>query len=359
MTIKLFCSCTSEDVPSLKSFERALASLKRSGLVQFRSSQQLLPGADIRASVNEGLDSANVIVLLVSSSFIDSDSCWNDELPRAMRRHEHHEARLIPVLVGPCLWDEAPFAALKPLPADARPIALWPNEDDAWTSVAVGIKEVIKDIQFEQLRQAAPKSVREKASGADASRIMNISDELEALADQPGIRFSPEELLKWGDGRFVSNDIEDAIRLYRKAIAAAPEAANGWHKLAFAFDEGHRDHEEALRFYDVALALDASLVETHIDRSYVLRHLGSFAASVDAATTALKLDPSNARAAYNRACSCARAGSKAEALASLDTAIGLQPARYRSMARRDPDFQSMRDVAEFVALVEAAGERAG
>jgi hypothetical protein len=57
------------------------------------------------------------------------------------------------------------------------------------------------------------------------------------------------------------------------------------------------------------------------------------------------------RVAYDRACLHALAGDADEALASLRIAIEREP-QDREAARKDPDFESLRDNAEFQALVD-------
>lgn len=339
---RLFCSYAPEDEQHLFAFDRALVTLKRLGLVNVWSYKQVPPGAILRDAIKAALDAAHIFVMLVSSSFIGSDDCWNNEMTPALERRGRGEVRVVPVLVGPCLLDSTPLADLKPLPENNRPVVSWANQDEAWASVAIGINALVKDMQFEELQKAAPKTIRDKPIESVALRMRTLVDGIAALSkSQTDMVFSADELMRWGDARFVSGNIEEAIGLYRKAISSSPETAIAWHRLAFALDEGYSRLGEALRFYDVAISLDATLVEAHIDRSYVLRHLGRFAESIASAARALELDVENARAAYNLACSQARAGNQVEAIASLSKAIALNPKRYGHMAAHDPDFSSI------------------
>ena len=54
-------------------------------------------------SIDDHLNSADVIVLLVSADFLASDYCYDIEMRRAMKRHEAGEARVIPVILRPCV----------------------------------------------------------------------------------------------------------------------------------------------------------------------------------------------------------------------------------------------------------------
>lgn len=62
-------------------------------------------GDEWRAQIERNLDSANVILLLVSADFIASDYGRSEEVSRALARHAAGEARaipVIPVILRPC-----------------------------------------------------------------------------------------------------------------------------------------------------------------------------------------------------------------------------------------------------------------
>jgi hypothetical protein len=60
---------------------------------------------------------------LVSADFFASDYCYGTEMKRALERQEAGEAQVIPILVRPVDWKNAPFAHLQALPTGANPIA--------------------------------------------------------------------------------------------------------------------------------------------------------------------------------------------------------------------------------------------
>ena len=88
-----------------------------------------------------------MIVLLVSANFLASDYSIDIELKRAMERHEAGEARVIPIFIKPCDWAGTSFGKLQALPKDAKPVTNWPNQDDAWTDIAKGLRHVIEAIR--------------------------------------------------------------------------------------------------------------------------------------------------------------------------------------------------------------------
>ena len=84
--------------------------------------------------------------MLVSADFMASDYCYDVEMQRAMARHEAQEARVIPVILRPVDWQEAPFGKLQALPTDGKPITDWSNQDTAFVNVASGIRTVAQEL---------------------------------------------------------------------------------------------------------------------------------------------------------------------------------------------------------------------
>jgi hypothetical protein len=92
------------------------------------------------------LNTAQIILLLISPSFMASDFCYNIEMKRALERHERGEAYVIPVILYPALWQDSPIAKLQVLPYDGKPISQWRDRDAAFVEVATGIRKVIEKI---------------------------------------------------------------------------------------------------------------------------------------------------------------------------------------------------------------------
>lgn len=144
--IEVFCSCAHEDEAALHKLEAHLSSLKRQGLLSLWYSRLIEPGLDWARSIDKHLERASVILLLISADFLASDYCYGIEMTRALERHAAGEVRVIPILVRPVDWQGTPFAHLSVLPADARALTIWDNEDTALAAVAAGIRRVIEDL---------------------------------------------------------------------------------------------------------------------------------------------------------------------------------------------------------------------
>jgi len=144
--IELFCSYAHEDEAHLQKLETHLSILKRQGLISTWHDRQITAGTEWAQAIDTHLNSASVILLLISPDFFASDYCYGLEMTRALERHKANEARVIPILLRHVDWKGAPFAHLQALPTNAKPVTSWSNRDEAWASVAVGIRRVIEDL---------------------------------------------------------------------------------------------------------------------------------------------------------------------------------------------------------------------
>ena len=117
-----------------------LSQLKRDGLIEEWSDQQILAGSDRVQAIDRALHSAHIILLLISADFLASDQT---EMQYALERHRAGVARVIPIIVRPCDWRHSPFADLQCLPSNAKPITIWDNRDEAFASIAQELRRVI------------------------------------------------------------------------------------------------------------------------------------------------------------------------------------------------------------------------
>jgi len=143
---KLFVSYAPEDDRHRDDLDHHLASLRREGNVDVWFDARIAPGEDWRARIGQELSGSDVILLLISANFLASDFCVDEEMAHAVERHRQGTARVIPIAVRAADWGQMPFAKLRALPRNRRPVTLWANHDEGWTDVAEGIREVIASL---------------------------------------------------------------------------------------------------------------------------------------------------------------------------------------------------------------------
>ncbi len=73
MPVNLFISYSSEDKELLRQLQKHLMSLQRRNLIDTWSKSEILPGADWKQHIEEQINKADIILLLISPDFIASD----------------------------------------------------------------------------------------------------------------------------------------------------------------------------------------------------------------------------------------------------------------------------------------------
>jgi hypothetical protein len=142
--IDVFLSYAHADEGMRDKLDKHLAIFRRRGVITVWHDRKILVGEEWAGRIDEQINVADIILLLVSSDFLSSDYCYSIEMERALKRYEDGEACVIPVILRPCYWQEAPFGKLQALPKDAKPITTWLNDDEAYLSVAQGIRSAVE-----------------------------------------------------------------------------------------------------------------------------------------------------------------------------------------------------------------------
>ena len=141
---KIFISYSKSDKAYLENLQKQLNPLVRQELVEVWDDTHLVPGANWDQSIRQELLTADIILLLVSADLMATDYIWDIEMSAALERHARGEAVVIPVIIRPCMWQDAPFARLTALPAKGKPVSKWKQEDEAWQQVVEKIAEVVR-----------------------------------------------------------------------------------------------------------------------------------------------------------------------------------------------------------------------
>ena len=73
------------------------------------SDREIAIGDDWHQSIVQQLSVATGIVLLISPAFLASDYIATHEIPILLHRAHEHGARLLPILISPCMFEQARF----------------------------------------------------------------------------------------------------------------------------------------------------------------------------------------------------------------------------------------------------------
>ena len=177
--IEIFLSYAHKDKKLVDDVRRQLIVEERNGRILKWWDRDISAGKNWQKTIHEKLETASIILLFVSPDFIESRYCYEREGQAALHRHETGEAKVIPVILRPCLWDRSPFSKLQALPRDAKPISRWDDLDEACMNVAEGVMLVVDEICADR------DSVRDKSN----SRIASVhSDPSSAISSDSNYR---------------------------------------------------------------------------------------------------------------------------------------------------------------------------
>ena len=130
--IEVFFSYAHEDEALRDALATHLRLLERQGIIAGWHDRRILPGGAWAGAIDDHLQRARIILLLVSADFLASDYSYDVEVQQAMARHDAGAARVIPVILRPVDWHSAPFGTLQALPKDGHPVTSWSNRDEAF-----------------------------------------------------------------------------------------------------------------------------------------------------------------------------------------------------------------------------------
>lgn len=137
--VSIFISYSHSDEQTKTELTKHLEPLQQAGLISVWHDRKISAGDEWAQKIDRNLETADIILLLVSIDFVNSRYCREIELRKAMTRHEAKQAVVIPIILRDCIWSGSPFAKLQALPKDAKPVTSFSDLDSALTTVAKAI----------------------------------------------------------------------------------------------------------------------------------------------------------------------------------------------------------------------------
>jgi hypothetical protein len=198
----LFFSYSHKDEELRNELEIHLALLKRQGVIATWHDRRITAGREFDSAISAELEGSDIVLLLVSASFLASDYCYEKEMTRAIERHERREAVVIPVILHPCDWHSAPFGRLRATPTDGKPVSMFANQQEAFAIIAKDVREAASAIAAnkpaniaEQVHSSAPSAAtRERSSNLRIKRRFDDQERDQFLED------SYEYMARYFDG---------------------------------------------------------------------------------------------------------------------------------------------------------------
>lgn len=155
MQIRLFCSYSRKDEFLRQELETHLSTLKRGNLVTWYD-RLLEPGSNWDDRIKQELETAEIILLLVSPDFLASNYCYETEVARAIERHKAGTACVIPVLLRPTDIEGLELFNLMGYPQGLKPVTQWSDRDEAFVDVVKGIRQAVNKLLSQASSQSIP-----------------------------------------------------------------------------------------------------------------------------------------------------------------------------------------------------------
>ncbi len=137
------CYCYAhEDAALLDELDKHLAK----GANSIRSNRDISEGDDWRSGMDGRLDTANLLLLLVSEHLIDSGYCDSIEMQEALKRYEAGKMIILPVILRPVDWEKTALRSLQTFPHDGQPILNGDDVDEAFERVATEVDTIAEGL---------------------------------------------------------------------------------------------------------------------------------------------------------------------------------------------------------------------
>jgi TIR domain-containing protein len=129
--IKILYLYARKDKSLFQRLLKHLSLLRREMRISEWSDDEILPGMDRAREIDRQLSTADVIPILLSANFLNSEDCCH-QMYQARDRLHTGNVHVIPVILSPVNWKETPVGNLQALPTEGRPVTQWRDREAAF-----------------------------------------------------------------------------------------------------------------------------------------------------------------------------------------------------------------------------------
>ena len=280
MAVKIFYSYAHEDKGYRETLEKHLSPLRQLELVTEWSDRNINAGKEWAKEIDSNINTADIILLLISPDFMYSDYCHSIEMKRALERHENGTARVIPIILRHGDYEGAAFNHLQALPTGKIPVAhrKWSNRDEAFADIAQGIRNVVKELLCEQCIYEGNiyfyrQQYDEALSAFEQAISLNSSNALAHIGKGQTLNQLASPFEPFMDDENYS---ERALAAFEQAIqldSTNSQAYEGKGKALFKLKPWN-NKEKVLSAYNQAISLDSKAEATYIGQGDAFMYYG-------------------------------------------------------------------------------------
>jgi tetratricopeptide (TPR) repeat protein len=174
---------------------------------------------------------------------------------------------------------------------------------------------------------------------------------------EEAVSISPKNSSYWHNKSAVLINLEryeEALESVEEAISINPKNSSYWSNKGLVLTR-IKEYDEALKSLDYAVNLSQDDSSWKLNRGILLAWMGQYQEAVKVCNDVLEQIPGNVDAFYAKACCYALQNDLENAVQNLEMAIAQETSRniIKKRARRDPEFNNIRNENRFQILVNA------
>lgn len=143
---QIFLSYSRNNANEKKELIKHLSVLKDNGLIREWNDEDIIAGDFWEQVIIEKLNSADIVIFLVSAEFLASDYINKVELKYSIQRYNNNEVSIFPVILNHCLWEYTilkHFQVTPQLNGKIKPISEWPDKNKAFYIVSLELLKLL------------------------------------------------------------------------------------------------------------------------------------------------------------------------------------------------------------------------
>lgn len=332
-----------------------LEPLRRRLDVLFYDSSEIAPGKIYASEIERHLQTANIILFLISPDFIAHYHRDGQEVDHAIKRYDEENIRIIPILLVPAAWKETPLA--KFIPKEGQSVSQLPDQEFACLHIAQEIGKVVDEVIDEVRKKKAADEINKRNYVNSAKGYFRNGDYQEALDDyEQAIQIDRSDATLHedkGDIQIVLKRFENALTSYETALRLTPESGPLWGKKGQAlFNLGR--YSEAEIAYQQAIRCTPDKADFFIGLGDTRLAPGRLKGAIASYERGCQLEPGNAQFHIKLGDAHLKNANVKQALASYESAYKLEPTNAQSCVKLGDVYLSLSSHIKAIDYYEQA-----
>ncbi len=142
--IKIYLAYDPKDIDMKNRLGTELKNLQKRYPITVWSKDDILGGQPEKDEITRRLNIADMVLLLISSTFLASEDYSALESSQALVNHNEGKTSVVPIIISSTNYEGTSFEHLQFLPKDGRTIKQWPDKEEAFLSIGKDLEAIIR-----------------------------------------------------------------------------------------------------------------------------------------------------------------------------------------------------------------------